>query len=158
MEYPFRPKSTKHLIPGQFWAIPVQDRGFACGRVIALSHRNGKQDTRLFLAGLLDWSGGSLPDSVSIAGSKTIAQGQAHIKTILESGGTILGHRSLDADGIEPELFLSEAPGRNCMLVHGTEVIRRATVEEQATLPVFAGWGYHVMTLKARKILFAESD
>src|SRR5262249_10570900 len=34
--YPFVPRSTAYLRPGQFWAIPLSDGRFACGRVLAL--------------------------------------------------------------------------------------------------------------------------
>jgi hypothetical protein len=31
-EYPFEPKSNAYLLPGQFWGVPLSDRGWACGR------------------------------------------------------------------------------------------------------------------------------
>lgn len=97
--YPFTPKSTAYLRPGQFWAIPLQNGEFACGRVLGL-----KSDSRrLFVAGLLDWSSNVPPDAFSIAGRKVIEQGQAHIKTITETGGTVLGWRSLESDGLRNE-------------------------------------------------------
>lgn len=44
------------------------------------------------------------------------------------------------------------------MVFPGIQVIRRATVKEQAKLPVFACWGYNVIVLKAQTLLFAELD
>ncbi|EOO27728.1 hypothetical protein ICM_01919 [Bacillus cereus BAG1X2-3] len=34
INYPFKPKSNYYLVPGQFWTIPLDNRKFACGRVI----------------------------------------------------------------------------------------------------------------------------
>src|SRR6476660_9537596 len=67
--YPFLPRSTKAMLLGQFWAIPLSDGRFACGRVVELRVRDdGTRDSRGFLAGLLDWVGSSNPTSDSIAG------------------------------------------------------------------------------------------
>jgi hypothetical protein len=150
--YPFIPKSTKTMLPGQFWAVPLSDGRFACGRVIALHIRNdGKPDLRGFLAGLLDWVGSSPPTPDSIAGRRTIEQGAAHIKAIVHTGGAILGHRPLELDGIEPDLFLSESPGRGCRLQRGFEILRAATPHEQRELQVFSTWGYMVVQRLAEK-------
>src|SRR6266700_932410 len=35
-EYPFEPKSNTHLLPGQFWGVPLSDGRWACGRVLAV--------------------------------------------------------------------------------------------------------------------------
>jgi hypothetical protein len=150
--YPFTPKSTRAILPGQFWAIPLSDGRFACGRVIALKIRSdGSLDSRGFLAGLLDWVGDSPPTSDGIAGRPTIDQGGVHIKTIEHTGGALLGHRPLKPDGIEPDLFLSESPGRNCRLQRGFKTLRRATPREQRKLPVFSTWGYAVIQGIAEK-------
>ncbi|EKO87041.1 hypothetical protein LEP1GSC020_0876 [Leptospira interrogans serovar Grippotyphosa str. 2006006986] len=47
VKYPFVPKSNRSLIPGQFWAIPLNNGKFACGRVIAVH----PFETKMFLAG-----------------------------------------------------------------------------------------------------------
>lgn len=49
--------------------------------------------------GLLDWCEPERPTSDSIAGATVIDYGTAHVKTIRETGGELLGHRPLDADG-----------------------------------------------------------
>lgn len=150
--YPFAPKSTKALAPGQFWAVPLSDGRFACGRVITLKPKeDGKVDLRGFLAGLLDWVGTQPPTSESIAGCRTLEQGGVHIKAVLETGGSILGYRSLDADGIEPGLFLSHSSGPGRMLQRGFEVLRPATAKEQAELPTFSTWGYMVIQRLAER-------
>jgi hypothetical protein len=32
--YPFTPKWNRYLLPGQFWAVPLSDGRFGCGRVM----------------------------------------------------------------------------------------------------------------------------
>jgi hypothetical protein len=152
IEYPFAPKSTRSMQAGQFWAVPLLDGRFACGRVIALREQEGgKPDLRMFLAGLIDWVGASPPTAESIGGCGTIGQGAAHIKTILHTGGEILGCRSLELDGIEPDFFLSQAPGRSCCLQRGFQVLRYATIDEQRELQTFGTWGYMVIQRLAEK-------
>jgi hypothetical protein len=99
----------------------------------------------MLVAGLMDWIGGDPPTSEDLAGVKTVKQGQIHLRSILETGARISGHRPLGADNIEPDLFLSEAPGPNCFVQKGYDILRKATPEEQATLPVFRTWGYLVI-------------
>ena len=150
VKYPFIPKSTAYLKPGHFWSIPLDNGRFACGRVIQMQFKeNGKQDARGFLAGLLDWSGDEPPRSETIADCKTIAQGTVHVMTIGENGGQVLGFRALEEDGIEPQLFLSQSPGRGCLLQRGYDILREATPAEQAQLPVFSTWGYRSIKIKA---------
>lgn len=149
-ELPFTPKSTSRLRPGQFWSVPRSDGLFGCGRVISLRYRdNGKLDSRFFLAGLMDWVGHSPPTSESIAGHRTFRHGEAHIAAITESGGEIIGHRSLDLDGIEPDLFLSQSPGMGCMLQKGLDMLRPATEDEQSRLRIFSTWGCMVIQILA---------
>jgi len=59
IKYPFQPKSTAHLRPGQFWAVPLHRPGFldypgwyGCGLVLDVVEKS----RRWFLAGLLDWA------------------------------------------------------------------------------------------------------
>jgi hypothetical protein len=91
--YPFAPKSNLHLEPGQFWAVPLTDGWFACGRVLDIKRRDdGDRDARYlnnraFLAGLLDWTGDEPPTADSIAGAKLVDQGQAHVRTFQRTGG-----------------------------------------------------------------------
>src|SRR5262249_30056707 len=106
LDYPFVPKSTAYLEPGHFWSIPMRSGRFACGRVIQLRIENGKRDSRMFLAGLMDWTGNLPPTSDAIAGCGVNSQGAAHVKTIGENNGEVLGFRDLCADGIEPWMFL----------------------------------------------------
>ncbi len=150
--YPFKPKSSANLRPGDFWALPLAGGKYGCGRVIALKPKTGTGSRSMLLAGLMNWVGSSLPTKEELAGCTTLAQGQIHLRSILETGGEILGNRPLAEDKIEADLFLSESPGRNCMLMQGYEIVRPASQEEQQQLPVFATWGYLVIQGKAQAL------
>ena len=143
--YPFKPTSTTKLQPGDFWALPLADGKVGCGRVIAIKTDARPGQRSMLLAGVMDWVGTAPPSAESIAGCATHAQGEIHLRCIRETGGEILGSRPLEADGIEVGEFLSEQPGRNCMLMRGYDVIRPASAEEQLRLAVFPTWGYLVM-------------
>jgi len=144
-EFPYVPKSTKGLGLGDFWAIPLDDGQFACGRVLAFDHRKGKQDLRGFLAGLLHWVSDSPPTFDSISGAQIVIQGGAHLRTILATGGTILGNRPLELDDISPALALCSAGGPHCRVMRGFEVVRPATKQDIESLPVFSTFGFMAM-------------
>ena len=91
MEYPFKPKSTGNIEQGHFWAVPLGDGKYSCGIVLSLVSNESKRDSRMFLAGLLDWVGNSLPQESSLVDCSVLDKGFAHIKTITETGGEILG-------------------------------------------------------------------
>ncbi|EMN51355.1 hypothetical protein LEP1GSC088_4454 [Leptospira interrogans str. L1207] len=65
VKYPFVPKSNRSLIPGQFWAIPLNNGKFACGRVIEVH----PFETKMFLAGLVNWIGEVVPKENDLAGT-----------------------------------------------------------------------------------------
>jgi len=155
--YPFVPKSTVRLRPGDYWSIPLSNGRFACGRVIQLAPTDRVGSRRLFLAGLLDWSSEALPSYLNIGGCKVLQQGAVHIKAITENAGVILGNRPLQLDGIEPGCFLDSSPGPSCLLMKGFDIIRGATTEEQRRLPVFSTWGYEVM-LRMAEDFFRKSS
>ena len=144
--YPFVPKSTASLRAGQYWAVPLSDGRFACGRVIATL----PGERRLFLAALMDWVSDAPPGFESLAGAGDLVDnGEASIKAITETGGEILGIRPLDADGIEPLIRVSHRGGGTVYLLRGATRVRAATAEEAATLPVLATWGYLSIAVKA---------
>jgi hypothetical protein len=151
MQFPFVPKSTAHLEPGQFWSIPLGKDRFACGRVLQLKMTREKRDPRLFLAGLMDWVSTMPPTGDLLSGHRLLKQGEVHVKTIAENGGQILGFRTLLEDGIEPGYFLDQSPGTGCKLLHGYETIGSATREQQEKYPVFSTWGYGVIRILAEK-------
>jgi hypothetical protein len=139
LSYPFVPKTTVKMLPGQFWALPLRNGSFGCGRVIQLMP--GSRSS--FLAGVLDWHGDSLPTAESIAGAKCFDQGNVHLKAITETGGCILGHRPLELDGIEPWEFRRFAFHANSSVQIGNEPVR-AQRREDTHLPVLTGWGFRV--------------
>ena len=98
--YPFVPKSNAKLWPGQFWAIPLSDGRFACGRVLAIDVDKTYGARSSFVAGLLDWVGPEPPTAQNIAGAPLLEIGNAHVKVIEQNGGAVLGERPLEADGI----------------------------------------------------------
>ena len=65
-DYPFAPKSSSYLEAGQFWAIPLTDGRFGCGRVLDVPREpdpNILVGRRAFLAGLMDWVGTAEPNA-----------------------------------------------------------------------------------------------
>ena len=150
-DYPFVPKSNRWLEAGQFWAVPLSGGRFACGRVLDVPRQpdiHAPVSTKMFLAGLLDWVGGSPPTAGSIAGAELLAQGFAHIKVITTTGGEVLGHRMLEADGITPAVWRSHEGGGTVWLYAGARRLRPATAADR-DLPVMGTWGYSVVSVLA---------
>jgi hypothetical protein len=101
LAYPFVPKSNRHLRAGQFWAVPLNDGRFTCGRVMA--PKSSISPRVMFMAGLMDWVGNQPPTEDNLAGRRVLSQGSAHVKTITETGASILGCRPLDLEDLHPE-------------------------------------------------------
>lgn len=102
----------------------------------------------------MDWVGEYPPSAETIAGTKTLKQGDVHIKTIHETGvdGMILGYRPLEEDGIEPDFFKSqEGFANNCMLMKGYQQLSPVTKEEWQKYSTFSTWGYLVIKNLAEK-------
>jgi hypothetical protein len=88
--YPFEPKSTAYVRPGDFWAIPTRRGGwYCCGQILAIPD---PADSRSVVVGLLDWCEPHPPAAEAIAGAEVLRHGLAHIKTVRETGGTLLGN------------------------------------------------------------------
>jgi hypothetical protein len=141
--YPIRPKSTALLLPGQFWAVPLTDGRFACGRVLQVNGSELPVKSRNFFGGLLNWVGASLPSSECIAGAVVIASGVLHIRAITSLGGEVLGCRPIEADGLELPILLSARGGDGTLILCGADAVRVATREEWGTLPVLGCWGWN---------------
>jgi hypothetical protein len=145
--YPFVPKSTAYLEAGQFWAIPLSDGRFACGRVLAVPREPDPHilvGNRAFLAGLHDWVSDRVPDAEAIAGVGYVAQGFCHIKAITTTGGEVLGLRDPAADPLELRTWRSHISGGTVWIYQGATRLRPATPAD-AGLPVIAVWGYSVI-------------
>jgi hypothetical protein len=139
--YPFRPKSTSSLDPGQFWAVPLGGGGFGCGRVLQLQCSQLGKTRTAFFGGLQDWIGDAPPTRESIAGTGVIRFGAMHLKAITEVGGEILGFRPLDLDGfVLPDLHSAHSLGANVLI--GADIVRAAREDEWGTRPVLQYWGY----------------
>lgn len=143
--FPHVPKSSKTLELGDFWSIPLDDGRFACGRVIGRWPASWRGSQRGFFAGLLDWVSDSPPTAGAIAGALTLIQGGAHIKTILATGGAILGNRPLELDSISPQLFIEHPDNRTAHVFRGMEQIRVASEEEVRRLPRLSQFGFMFM-------------
>jgi len=89
--YPFRPKSTALLKAGHYWTFRLRNGRVVCGVVIARRQKKDKIEQRLFLAGLLDWSGENEPTNGDLEGRQIKDRGYAHIKAITETGGEVRG-------------------------------------------------------------------
>lgn len=100
--YPFVPKTNAPLVPGQFWSIQMSDGRFACGRVLAIDRTASYGARTMFVAGLVDWVGEEPPTSEAIAGRPIFDSGRGHVSLIAHGGGSVLGERPLDLDGIVP--------------------------------------------------------
>ena len=146
--YTLLPKSVKGLLTGQYWSIPLRDGSFACGRVIQLPCGEAASSKTLFIAGLLDWHSGNEPTSECIANRPCIAQGIAHIKTIKESGGLILGHRPLEFDDIEPWEVRGAMQHKGSHVFKGFEIVRAQTPADDM-LPMQVVFGLLAIKSKA---------
>jgi hypothetical protein len=125
--YPFTPKSNRHLAPGQFWAIPLSDGRFGCGRVMAVPGF-GPTDRIGFFAGLMDWVRSDPPTYDSLAGVHVAAQAKTGFEAIANTGGSILGLRPLELDGL-----LAIIPGYEVGSVHRV-------------------WGWHAIVDEAERL------
>ena len=123
MNYPFTPKSSKFLLRGHFWAIPLKNGKFGAGCVVGKQLVGGKESGRGFIVGVIRWVGFDPPTESDLLRRKVFDAGFAHIKTILTTGGEILGVADLDF----------------------------GTLPTEASSPVFSTWGYSVARIVAEK-------
>jgi hypothetical protein len=156
--YPFEPKSITYLRAGQFWAVPLSDGRFGCGRVLHVPSSSDPEpslylNTRTFLAGLMDWSGDGPPTAGAIAGCNLLDQGRVHVAAITDTGSKILGQRELELDGLSGLLEVSHRGGGTVWLYEGGRCLRAATGQERQSLPVMSVWGRQVIALLAERHL-----
>jgi hypothetical protein len=156
--YPFEPRSNAYLLPGQFWAVPLSNGRFACGRVLASSRGSNDEwvlrpSRVMFFAALMDWIGDREPQGDDLAGSHVVAQGVAHIKTIQETGGMVLGHRDLSLDGVRGLRVVTHRAGGAVYVYEGPHRLRPASREEAAQLPTMSTWGYMYIRYLAEDLL-----
>ena len=150
-EYPFVPRSTRDLEPGQFWAVPLKDGRFAFGRVLQVGGDMIPTPSRGFFGGLHAWTGMEKPTEASIAGSALLHVGVMHIRAIVSLGGEILGCRSLALDSIAAPILLSAMGGPGTMVLQGATSVRPAKLEEWGRFPVLGYWGWDFIQALANK-------
>jgi hypothetical protein len=98
-EYPFVPKTSAELAPGQFWSIPLSDGRFACGQVLSIDESREHEAGTTFVGLLLNWTGKEPPTAEAIAGRLPIDIAPTYVAAIGEAGGAVLG-RSPHWDGV----------------------------------------------------------
>jgi hypothetical protein len=144
MALPYIPKTTKHVQPGDFWAIKLDDGRYSAGRVLQIL------DRVTVLGCVLDWSSDGPPTEQAIAGAAVLATGRMHLKTIADCGDGIRGNRSLAEDNIELPLFRSHSEGPGQRLLEGATDI--GPIDDDGTsLPVISTWGFGVAKLRANR-------
>jgi hypothetical protein len=142
MKYPFVPKSSLSLTPGDFWGFKLKNDTWACGRVLQL-RSEGKQSRTWFFGALLDWNGEAQPTFESIAKAKTFRQGAMRIDSIRKTGAMVLGNRPVSLDGIEPWLCIS-----GNVIQRGYDYVRAWKRKDTSALPTFSYWGdMHIWSL-----------
>ena len=129
------------------------DGRFACGRVLQLRGEENPTPSRAFFGGLHTWVGTDLPSVDAEMGEKFIQIGLMHIRSIIESGGSILGERPLERDGIQMPMFLPACGGEGTMLLSGATHLRPALRREWGTMPILGLWGYDFIVLLANSTL-----
>jgi hypothetical protein len=94
--YPFVPGSTTRLHRGQFWPILLPSGQYGAACVVGEMVNDGVKNSRLFIAGVLQWIGDSPPGAEQLSQIKLYRYGFLHIKSIKESGLPILGEANID--------------------------------------------------------------
>ena len=156
LRYPHVPKSTRTLRPGQFWAIPLSNGMYGCGRVVQLGGEEIPTPNRTFFGALQDWVDAVPPTAEAIAGAPVVDWGIMHIKAITQTGGSLLGLRPLEIDRLEPPLLTSAHGGAGTMLLKGAAHVRPAAKDEWGRYPVLRVWGYNFIKKLAERRLLAK--
>jgi hypothetical protein len=152
LRYPFVPKSTAQLLPGQFWSVPLSDGRFACGRVLQLGGSEIPTKSRAFFGGLHSWIGTREPDAGSIIAVPFLDFGAMHIRAVTEAGGKILGEAPLQ--DFQMPTLLSAMGGPDAALLAGADALRKAKRSEWGTLPVLGFWGYdHIREIAEQRLV-----
>lgn len=124
---PFVPKSNAHLLPGDWWAVPLRDKRFAAGRVLAPQAFGPTSRNGVTIA-LLDWVGVGPPTEQDIAGRPVLAWALSRVESISKTGGEVLGNRPLAADGIEAPV-LTHAVGEKSSVWGWKTIVNRAEAQ-----------------------------
>lgn len=128
----------------------LREGWFGCGRVLDLPEGGLPGQRTMFLAGLIDWFGTGPPQAKDIVGAPLLAAGSTHVRSIQETGGEVLGHRPLEADGIVLPRYV-DAPGPGAGIYEGLSWVGPASAEEMRILPRCETWGYLLIQIKAQR-------
>src|SRR5262249_5221478 len=123
---------------GDYWSIPLERGQFACGRVIGRWPVPWRGNLRRCFRGPLECVAGCAPTRSGTAGSHVLQQGAVHIKTIIATGGAILGNRPLELDNIAPGLFIEYPDNRRAYVFRGMDQLRIASANDIQTLPTLS--------------------
>jgi hypothetical protein len=88
----------------------------------------GPKDRVGFFLGLMDWIGSEPPTYDALAGVDVVSQAKAHFEAIAKTGGSVLGLRPLELDGL-----LATIPGYAVGAVHRV-------------------WGWHTIVDRAEEL------
>ncbi|WP_394662622.1 hypothetical protein [uncultured Sphingomonas sp.] len=145
--YPFVPKSTASLSPGDFWSIPLSDGSYGCGLVLQLAPPGTPGVRVSFCGALLDWNGRTDPDPAILTNRTVLAQGYMHILAI-KNHGQVLGNLASDD---RPSPIIWRDGGQH--ILRGYDIIRKWTVADRGFFPVLEYWGWDTIKEKAEQLL-----
>src|SRR5215472_14788339 len=91
--FPLRPRSSRDLMIGDFWAVPLSDGTFGCLQVTDLK-TSGTASLKTLVAGVIDWRGPTPPQVSDLEGRRVLAQGLTRIEAFTTLGAQILGNSS----------------------------------------------------------------
>jgi hypothetical protein len=93
--YPFTPRSTARLLPGQLFSFPLSDGGYGCCQVVPGMWPYQPPTRTRFRAGLLGWRGAALAVPTEVTGCRIIAYGWAHVGLFAAFGTEVIGKAPL---------------------------------------------------------------
>ena len=141
--YPFTPRSTARLVPGQFWSVRRDDGRFGVGVVLGVpkpdTAPHHTTSTRTFTAGLLGLVLDRPATTSDVDGARLVEWGYAHVQTI--SLTSIDGLDGLIDATFNEVLKVSHRGGGTVGLYGNGTYQRVATSDEARDLDVVGTWG-----------------
>jgi hypothetical protein len=110
-------------------------------------------DTRRFVVGLADWVEVVPPTAAVLAGTRLVDLGYAHVLTIRETGGAVLGVRDPELDSDPGLMRVSHRAGGTVQLMRNAVVVRAATAQEARELPELGAWGLTFIRARAERLV-----
>lgn len=142
-EYPFAPKSTSRLLPGQFWSVRRDDERFGVGVVLGVptpeTAPHHATNRRIFTAGLLDVVLDEHAAPSDLDDARLMDWGYAHVRSI-----NLTSDRGLEgqADSTFNEVLMVSHRGGGTVGLYGNGLYKRvATRDEARDLDVSGTWG-----------------